>query len=185
MTKYWLALLATVCLPGSVFAQSSETDTGEVAGFLGGAFGSIGSHGTVGASVGTATNRFLIPQFEVSYIPLGTDALQAPGPGVTFRNSRLYDFNGGVHIRVPLRDNLAPYLAIGGGLLYSTFESVTTDASGNSIVTGRDNKNFAFHIGGGVRYYLTSNIGVRPEFKVYVSDRNFTRLSVGIFYQFP
>jgi len=179
-------MLVFTLLACSLSGQSSETDVGEVAGFAGGAFGGFGSHGAVGASFATATSRLLMALLDISYIPLNTETLQLRGGlGSSARRSRLYDFNGGVHVRIPIREQWAPYIAVGGGLLYSTFETVTVDNLGNTIVAGRDNKNFAFHIGGGVRYYLTDNIGLRPELKVYVSDRNFARLSVGIFYQFP
>jgi len=39
-----------------------------------------------------------------------------------------------------------------------------------------------FSTGGGVRYYVADNWGIWPEVRVFISGRNFTRISVGVFY---
>ena len=39
--------------------------------------------------------------------------------------------------------------------------------------------------GGGVRYYVRPNWGIRSECKVTVSSRVFTRVSFGVFYTLP
>jgi opacity protein-like surface antigen len=46
----------------------------------------------------------------------------------------------------------------------------------------RSKTNFEFSMGGGVRYYVADNWGIRPEVRVFISRRNFTRVSVGVFY---
>jgi opacity protein-like surface antigen len=83
-----------------------------------------------------------------------------------------------------VRDRWAPYIVLGAGLLHSTSERASATPAGNAVVKSSDNS-FAFHIGGGLRYHITNNWGLRPEWKYYASDRNFSKLAIGVFYQFP
>ena len=46
----------------------------------------------------------------------------------------------------------------------------------------RSKTNFEFRTGGGVRYYVKNNWGIRPEVRVFISSRTLTRISVGVFY---
>ena len=48
-----------------------------------------------------------------------------------------------------------------------------------------DEFNFGFHTGGGVRYYIREGWGIRPELKVVVSHRTYTRFTIGFFYTLP
>jgi opacity protein-like surface antigen len=163
-------------------AQSAQTDAGEVAAYAGGAFG-IGSHPATGMTFATALSKYVLFGAELGFAPLGTESFQGR-IGSGFTRARLYDFNGHVQVRIPVRDNWAPYITVGPGLLHSTAERVSSTALGNNVVKTSDNA-FAFHIGAGLRYYFTNNWGVRPEWKFYASDRNFSKLVVGAFYQFP
>jgi opacity protein-like surface antigen len=122
---------------------------------------------------------------ELGFTSLGSEGFRTPA-GSQISHSRLYDFNGHVHVRIPVPRYryLEPYIVIGAGLLHSSAERIVTTAGGNSVEDSSDN-DFAFQIGAGLRYFIGEKWGVRPEWKFYASDRNFSKLSVGVFYQFP
>jgi hypothetical protein len=190
------AILATILcglmVPTSMRAQSGDTDVGELAAFGGGAFG-IGTHPVVGASSGLAFSKHGMALIEVAFSPLGSDTLrQRTGPPV--ESSRLYDFNGSFHIRFPVRERWAPYGIVGGGLLFDSFRAVlggggvdpdTGEVRPGGAAVAIDEFNFGFHTGAGLRYHVGQNWGVRPEFKVIISNRTYTRFTVGIFYNLP
>jgi hypothetical protein len=94
----------------------------------------------------------------------------------------LFDFNFGFHIRVPVRKRWAPYAILGGGLLFDSFRAVSGP---QGALISIDEFNFGFHTGGGVRYYIREDWGVRPEFKFVVSNRTYTRFTVAVFYNLP
>ncbi|HWQ55861.1 MAG TPA: outer membrane beta-barrel protein [Bryobacteraceae bacterium] len=153
--------LAMILAP-ALSAQDAEVEVGEVTGFFGGVFG-VGSHPTVGAGFAYPTSRHLVPNAEFSYAPLG-------GPR-GFR-SNLWDFNGGVQVRFPGHiQRLAPYVGVGIGLVHV----------GGPFGSDTD---FAVNLSGGARYYLTENLGIRPEIKGFLGDNRFTRFSLGVFWQF-
>ncbi len=181
-----LLLLVAICLlaPLELPAQSGESDVGEVAAFGGGIAG-IGTHPAVGGSTGLAFSRYSIALIETSFSPLGKNSMHTMPAGTLVDASRLYDFNLSVHIRVPVRDRYAPYAILGGGLLWNTFDRSTVGPQGSVAVTSYSNVDFGFETGGGLRYYIRDNWGVRPELKVIVSKQTYTRFSVGIFYVLP
>ena len=162
---------------------------GEVAAFGGGAFGLGGAHAAVGASSGTSFSRYAIGLIEAVFSPLGDETLRRrTGPRV--ERSRLFDFNFSVHVQAPGRRRWAPYGIVGAGLLFDTFRAVPTGAPQDepghmqpTVVFAVDEFNFGFHTGGGVRYYFGDDWGIRPEFKVIVSNRTYTRFTIGIFYK--
>jgi hypothetical protein len=186
-----ILILCLLVLTTPSFAQSGDSDTGEVAAFGGGVFG-IGTHAAVGASSGVAFSKYGIGLIEVAFSPLGDQTVRrriGPRP----ENSKLFDFNFSVHIRIPVKQRFAPYAIVGGGLLFDKFKVVPT--VGPPPETGEpptvqpafsvDEANFGFHTGGGARYYIREDWGIRPEFKVIVSNRTYTRFTVGIFYTLP
>jgi hypothetical protein len=132
---------------------------------------------------------------EVAYSPLKNDTLRRrTGPPV--EGSNLFDFNGSFHIRIPVRERWAPYAIVGGGLLFNPFRAVLLPPGPADPSTGEptrqggatfavDEFNFGFHTGGGLRYYITPDWGIRPELKVIVSNRTYARFTVGIFYTLP
>jgi len=161
-------------------AQADEVDIWEVSGALG-LFTGLGSHPTVSLSLANAQSGIALPFFEASYTPLGNRAYEREAGRVTNRSS-LYEFSGGVHLRAPVRPDFAPYLAVGAGVLHASSEVVTNNDRGTTRMRDTD---AAFHIGAGLRYHLSSRWGVRPELKLYLSDRNFVRATIGFFYRFP
>ena len=181
-TRRILAVAVCALASGALFGQSAETETGELTAFGGGIFG-LGSHPVVGGSSGFSFLRYGLVLLEAAYMPMGQATLRHRKPtDPPTQDSSLYDFNLSVHIRMPVRDRWAPYAILGAGLLFDTFNA----ASGpqGSLVRVHES-NFGFHTGAGLRYYVSGNWGIRPEFKVVVSNQTYTRLSVGIFYNLP
>jgi opacity protein-like surface antigen len=168
--------------PAALLCQTAETDIGEIAAYAGGVAG-IGSHPAGGITFMTALSKYTMFGAELGFASLGEEGYRTSS-GSLLSRSRLYDFNGHVHVRIPVRDHFAPYIVIGAGLLHSTAERVVTAPTGNAVDSFTNN-DFAFQIGAGLRYFITDNWGVRPEWKYYASERNFSKLSFGVFYQFP
>jgi hypothetical protein len=179
-----LALAACMLGPAQLRGQSADAGIGEVAVFGGGTFG-IGAHPAVGGTTGRSISRFAIGLIETAFSPLGSNSVRPVPAGGPIDASRLYDFNLGLHIRVPVRDRWAPYAILGGGLLWNTFDQSVAGPQGTASRKHYDNFDFGFHTGAGLRYYIRDNWGIRPEFKVIVSKQTYTRLSVGIFYVLP
>jgi opacity protein-like surface antigen len=182
--------MAMTCLiaPAILPAQSGDKDVGEVALFGGGIFG-MGTHPVVGGSSGIAFSKYGMANVEAAFSALGADTLRGVPPSaqpITVTNqterSHLYDVNVNFHIRIPVQDRWAPYVIIGGGILFNTFRTWVT--SQNAYV-GIDNLNFGFHTGGGLRYYIGKYWGIRPEYRVVISNQAYSRFTVGVFYTLP
>ena len=186
----WAISALVFCVLGSqaiLHAQSGDVGTGEVSAFGGGVFG-LGTHPAVGGSSGISFSKYGIGLIEVAFSPIGENTLRhrtGPSP----ESSRLFDFNGSFHIRIPVRRRWAPYGIVGGGLLFDSFRVIPTRPPENesgmpappSPVIAVDELNFGFHTGAGVRYYIREDWGIRPEFKVIISNRTYTRFTIGIF----
>lgn len=169
---------AVLCLP--VWAQSDETGVGEVTGYIG-AMAGPGTHPAVGLTIAAPVYRYVVPLVEFSYTPLGNRAFR-PDLTSMVNRTNLFEFSGGAHIRLPVNRVLAPYLALGAGLVHSSTEV----ALGRNMGTAREGDNyFAFNVGIGARYYMSRRWGVRPEIKYYRTKRDFARISIGFFYEFP
>jgi outer membrane protein with beta-barrel domain len=175
-----IVLAAFVSAPAAV-AQSGETDIGEVGAFTGGAFGG-GAHGAAGGSAGTAFSRHGMLLFETSFMPLGNNTIQEWPARSTVVRSYLWDFAIDSHIRIPVRERWAPYAIVGTGLLWNTVRQQTLNLQGSPVIYNFNQFSGVFHTGGGVRYYLGRNWGIRPEVKVIVTRQTYTRLSLGVFY---
>jgi hypothetical protein len=196
--SFWSIAAVMLCLlvsPPGTRAQSDETDTGEVSAFGGGTFGLGGAQPAVGASTGLAFSRYGIGLFEVAYSPLKDNTLRRR-IGAPAESSSLFDFNASFHIRIPVRERWAPYAILGGGLLLNPYRTVLLPSGPTDPSTGEptrpggatfavDDFNFGFHTGGGVRYYIRPDWGIRPELKIIVSNRTYARFTVGIFYNMP
>ena len=176
-----LPAMLGISLPVASPGQSYDSDIGEVAVFGGGSFGTA-THGFVGASSGLAFSRYAMGLIEASFTPLGQITLRDRATIGSPRESRLYDFNLSFHIRYPVRESWAPYGILGGGLLYNTYHLATGPAAAGGRI---DNFRFGLVTGGGVRYYIGRDWGIRPELKVIVSSRVFTQLSIGLFCNLP
>ena len=51
-------------------------------------------------------------------------------------------------------------------------------------MSGRQDFKFGWENGGGLRYYIKDDWGVRTEYRYTVSGQNFGRILAGVFYQF-
>ena len=179
------ALLVAMCLllPSEAAGQSAETDVGEVA-ISGGGIAGLGTHPAAAGSTGLALGRYGMLLIETGYSPLGTRTLRPMPSAPSIDASHLYDFDLAVHIRVPVRDRWAPYGILGGGLLWNTFTQNAAGPQGQLIRSSSSTLDFGFETGGGLRYYIRDNWGIRPELKVVVSRQTYTRFSIGVFYVF-
>jgi hypothetical protein len=182
-----------VVSPACIGAELYDEE-GEVTAFGGGTFGLGGTTAAVGASSGTALSRWAIAVVEAAFSPLGDETLRRRtnprGDGPRTESSRLFDLNFSVHVQAPVRRRWAPYGIVGGGVLFDAFRAVPIpappDESGQpqtSVALAVNEFNFGFHTGGGVRYYIREDWGIRPEFKVIVSNRTYTRFTIGFFYK--
>ncbi|HEU0139438.1 MAG TPA: outer membrane beta-barrel protein [Bryobacteraceae bacterium] len=177
-----LSAISVFCVT-PLFAQA---DYAELAGF-GGFVSGIGTHGTVGGSLGYSTSRHIMPILEFSYIPLGSDEFAFGdrfSRTLVRRDSRAYEFNGGLHIRFPMsRWRAVPYGAFGLGFVRSSVE--IDSASFLQQYSNRlSDTDFAASFGGGVRYPIAGGFGLRPEIKVFTTGSTWVRFSAGIYYEF-
>jgi hypothetical protein len=180
-------VLVVVCasFPISLCAQPDETEGGEVSAFTGGILG-LGSHPTFGGSAGGVISKYALALFEGSYTPLGQSTIQPWPARSTVARSHLTDFNVSFHIRIPIKHSRwSPYGIAGVGLLWDALRQETVDPHGIAVSYHWNQFNAGFHTGGGVRYFIGENWGIRPEFKVIISKETYTRASIGIFYVVP
>jgi hypothetical protein len=175
--------IAGLVLAAAALAQPGETDVGELAAYTGFAAGGLGTHPLVGGSGATALSRYLLAQVDASWVPLGRRTLRSY-PGIATTQSNLYDFNCSVQIRVPVRKRWAPYAILGAGVLYNPYHIQALGSQGAIYLSSQSDTAFGFETGGGVRYYVANNWGVRGEYRYTISSRNFSRLVGGVFYQF-
>jgi hypothetical protein len=85
---------------------------------------------------------------------------------------------------VPLKHKWAPYGILAPALLYNTYQVQLIPPGGVAYFSSHSATKFAFETGGGVRYYVEENWGVRGEYRYTISNLNFSSLLGGVFYQF-
>jgi len=175
--------------PSWANAQAGGDDHGEVSAQGGVTFGGgspgIGAQPTVTAASGAAFSRYGMVLIGATYMPLGNHTIQNwPSPD-TINRSHLMDFGVDFHIRIPVRDKWEPYFIAGGGVLWNFLQAESVNSAGARVVKQYDQVNGAFHTGGGVRYYVGEQWGIRPEVKVIVSKQIYTSISMGVFYSLP
>ena len=182
--KHWVKIVFCSLVPLFLWGQSGDTDGGEVSAFVGGAFG-LGSHPSIGGSTGGVISKHAMVFFEGSYTALGPYTIQPWPARANVARSNLTDFNVNFQIRIPVSQRLAPYGIIGVGFLWDALREQTFLPNGVAVGYHFDQFNAAVHTGGGFRYYLGENWGIRPEFRVIVTKHTFTRASIGFFYVVP
>jgi len=179
----WIASVGLVASSSGLLAQPGAIDAGEFAAYTGAAFGQIATHAIVGGSSGISFSRYGSVHVETSYVPLGGETLRIY-PGITTARSALYDFNFAVHIRIPVKERWAPYAILGTALLYNPYSIVTVPSNPPVYLSGQSDTKFGFETGGGLRYYVRRDWGVQGEYRYTISSQNFSRMLVGVFYQF-
>jgi len=184
-------LLLLFAISGLVAAQSigygntgpGAWGTGEIYGYGG---TRDGNNGTVGAGAGLLFAKYGAFFLDMGYTSLGTGSVRTLGQPL--HQSRLYDFALLGHVRIPVKQKFEPYLIVGGGAFYNTFQIATPPANpGVNPLTyvGSSTTNFAFHTGAGLRYFIHSDWGIRPELKVSISGQTYVGFTIGFFYQIP
>ena len=174
------ALLIYIASPSTLAAQTSGEE-GEVS-VMGGGWLGMESHPFIQAGDGLSFSKHGMALVEASYTPLGGNIIWPRAAIRTPQSSYLLDFGLNFHIRFPIGEHSAPYGLFGGGLLFNSYRAITS--SEGALIGIYDFKG-AFYTGGGIRYYVRSNWGIRSECKVTVSSRVFTRVSIGVFYNLP
>ena len=166
-----LAAFLACAVPDSSGAQGFEKGQGEVAGFAGGVFG-IGSNLAYGGGVAAAPSERLLVGGELTYIP-GGKSIGTPSGSLDI-DARAIDVNGGVQYLFSPRTAAQPFVSAGAGIIHGSVEVPGFTASDSA---------FALHVGGGVRYWVGDRWGLRPEIKLFLSDTNYVRASVGVFFK--
>ncbi len=179
MLRHWLVVvLVAVAGSGVLMAADTEAGTTEAVGF-GGLVAGIGTHGALGGGIAYAATDRILAVAELSYIPTG--GVSGSVAGFSFKSSsRVFGLDGGIHYQFPKDEKLIPYVAAGVGVLHGSGSFSTTGVGSTSI----SSTDLYFNFGGGLRYYLADNWGIRPELKIFAGDETFVRIGVGIFYQF-
>jgi opacity protein-like surface antigen len=180
IVSIWLSLVAK-----QLGAQTDEDrdDVGEVSTYTGVGFGSLGTRAWVGGTTGAAMSKYAIALIDTSFLPIGGATLAAY-PGLVTSRSRLYDFNFTVHIQIPVNRRWTPYALVGSGLLFNTYQVQVIRPDGIISFYGQDDAKFGFQTGGGARYFIGEDWGVKGEYRYTISTQNFSRILVGVFYQF-
>jgi hypothetical protein len=169
----------------AAFGQSADSSAGEVAVLGGVTLGGTGARPTVTGGAGVAFSRYGMALVETTFLPLGDHTIQNWPGRDTVRRSDLLDFAVNFHVRIPVTPHLAPYGIVGTGLLWNLFRQDTFTPTGVPFTRHFNQFNGALNTGGGLRYYIGDNWGIRPEVKVTVSKHTYTTIAFGIFYVTP
>ena len=172
-----------ILLAAGLWAQEGEEDVGEVNFSCGLAFGGTGTNAMVGGAIGISIDRYLVLMVEGRYIPMGNGTL-VPYPGLLVHSSGVYDFSIPLEIRVPLRHHWEPYGILAPVLIYNHYRRQGFYSDGTPYYFGGSDVRGGAETGGGVRYYLHKEWGLKGEFRYTITSRNFSTLSIGVFRQF-
>jgi len=176
-------ILATFCT--GLWAQVGDhyDEDGEFSIYTGIAAGPLATHPTVGGSAGVFFSKYAGILIDSSFVPLGSNTL-VRHPNAT-RTSRLFDNNVTTHIQIPINRRWAPYGLLGAAIIYNTYQIQRLGPLGELNFHGVSDVKFGAEVGGGTRYYIREDWGVRGEFRYTVSTQNFARVVFGIFYRLP
>ena len=165
------------------YGQSMEQGQIEATGQIGFVSG-IGTHGAFGGSGGVALNERVFAFGEFLYIPLGSSTVTILGDNRSV-SAHALNLDGGLQYQFRKYGSMVPYAGVGLGLLHSS-ASISNSFSfqGLNFSTGGSSNDFYANLGGGVRYYVTEQWGVRPEFTIFAGPNSFVRVGVGVFYEF-
>jgi hypothetical protein len=174
-------MVAPLILPAQ---YSTSEDRSELGAYFGGGTGAGTNHVWVGGTTGVSPSKYFMAILDTSFMPLGSNTLRKGLVGTS--NSRLYDFNFGGHILIPVHHHhaITPYGVLACGVLYNTYRIAAVRPDGFAYLAGRSDAKFGFETGGGMRYMVTEGFGVRGEYRFTASTQNFHRVLFGVFYQF-
>jgi outer membrane protein X len=145
-----------VGLSSVAVAQQVAKGQTEVLGFLGGI--TDGGGATLGGGLQYGVQRRWLLSGELGWASGG-------------KNSSLFTVDANVHYLIPLKSNpkFTPYLLGGLGIIHGT-NGGDTDAGLN--------------LGGGARWEVGRDWGLRPEIKFLVADNTSARFTIGIYKSF-
>jgi opacity protein-like surface antigen len=179
----FIATVGLFVMTGLSYGQDMRQGQIEATGQLGFVSG-IGTHVAVGGSVAGALNERVLVHGEFLYIPLGSSTVNVLGVNRDV-SARAFNLDGGLQYQFRKYGSMVPYAGVGLGLLHSS-ASIPNNFSfqGLNFSTGGSSNDFYVNLGGGVRYYVTEQWGVRPEFTIFAGPNTFVRIGAGVFYQF-
>ena len=148
-----------------------------------GVVGGIGSHASLGGSIGAPLTDRLILSGDFFYIPMGSNSVTV-GTATTSSSASAFNFNGNLQYQFAPTHSVVPYAGAGIGFLRSSAEVSTNNPLPNTIRVSASSTDAYFNFGGGLRYYVKPNWGFRPEFMFFAGSNTFVRFAGGIFYQF-
>src|SRR5262249_25521259 len=145
--------------------------------------GSLGTHPAVGGTTGLFLNKYAAILLGTTYVPLGGSTVVTQNRPAS--DSRLYDINLTLEVQIPLQGKWAPYGLMSAGGLYNTYNLLTPRPDGSRYLAGEFDVKFGFGCGGGTRYFLGEDWGLKGEYRFVAADHSSSRLMVGIFYRVP
>lgn len=175
------SLLAIVALAlflpgfrGVAAAEELEEGSTEVLGFAGFATDNLG------AAFGGGIQHAFRPRWLLS-AEFGLFTVEESDFGTIDIDTSAWAFDANAHYLFPLEQNerFTPYV-LGG--LNITRISVDGSVPGFSVSAG--DTNVGLNVGGGARWKLGDNWGLRPEVKFTIADGSYSRVSLGIYYRF-
>jgi hypothetical protein len=168
-----LLTVALLALSSVATAQEFKEGATEAVAYLGGIDGG-GGHFTIGGGYSYAPHTRWQIIGELGYVAGG-------GNGIIGISVNGVEFGGNVHYLFPLTayPKFTPYALGGIGIIhYSVSCGVLGDCGSFGATTGGVN------FGGGARWQVGNNWGVRPEIKFLAGNHFATRFSAGVYYQF-
>src|SRR5262245_23761718 len=154
----------------------------EVSGNVGVVSG-IGSHGSFGGSIGAPVADHLILSGDLSYIPFGGSSATFFG-ATSSASAKAFNFNGNLQYEFKPVHTTVPYAGAGLGFLHSSFSSSSSLPGAGSVSIKGSSTDLYFNVGGGLRYYVSSRWGFRPELMIFAGSDTYVRFGAGIFYKF-
>jgi len=168
---------------GTSTASAQQLAPGQIEGavFVGGV--TDGGGLTIGGGIHYAYNTRWLFVGELGFLTGGDDFVApVPGVGVGIESSAIsVDLDALYLFPQSANQGFTPYLLAGLGFLRA---SATTTVTVFGTTTGISDVEAGLNIGGGARFKVGPNWGLRPELKVFVSDNSSVRFSVGLYYQF-
>jgi hypothetical protein len=162
-------------------AQERGDGGGEFSAFSGVVAGGLGTRPVLGGSAGLGVSRYVMVLGETSVIPLNNRTL-IPSGAAQVKGSDLFDFNIALQVRIPIR-KWEPYGLMGTAVLMNPYTAGFQSPSGAVTWVGERHSKFGLELGGGCRYYVKDNWGIRAEYRYTSSAQDFNRVLGGVFYQ--
>ena len=83
----------------------------------------------------------------------------------------------------PINGKWVPYGILGPSAVWSGYHYATVGPNGARKVVYKEDLNFGFHTGAGLRYHVNQTWGIRPEVRVVITNQTFVVFSLGMFFR--